>query len=516
MGTAANVTVEAASDFATGIRKKLENQLRIIWSQVNYCEDLETSSYALSDYLKKAKQIYLSYTSKDNHVTLIAERAKQQIGRQLELFFKSMDKIAQVQNSSQLATRRMNDINGENQTIVSELEKAFKLLENVSGKTKILAINANIEAARLGAQGAAFKVVAGEVQKLSDATGRSTQDITGTTKKIMDQSQEMVAVLNENQRILDESVSELTNVRNGFDSMNEELQAIVNESIALDDVFHEVFRLIEKAYLMVEYNRISHSNIKATLLRQAKEIEAILSELGQAVPGGGEASYDMQAGRNWYAEFYQSFKNEDVAGCVGILEEALRQGEDAAYLLSNVLERTVEKVGKEQIERDVPLSEIYLNGRIIEESLNLLLPAISAGGEKESLGKIVIGNAFGDYHALGRKIVATFLKMAGFDVVDLGLSVPNQTFVDVVKKEKAQLVCVSALIIHTAREIEKLRELLDQNGLRHVKILVGGAPFNFEPRLAEEVKADAMAGNGVEAIKVAKEMLGILGKAGAQ
>jgi methanogenic corrinoid protein MtbC1 len=104
--------------------------------------------------------------------------------------------------------------------------------------------------------------------------------------------------------------------------------------------------------------------------------------------------------------------------------------------------------------------------------------------------------------------------MAGFDVTDLGLSVPNEKFVEVVKETKANLICVSALILHTAEEVLKLRELLDKKGLKHVKILVGGAPFNFEPRLVQTVKADAMAANGIEAIKVAKQLLGLIGREG--
>ena len=150
-----------------------------------------------------------------------------------------------------------------------------------------------------------------------------------------------------------------------------------------------------------------------------------------------------------------------------------------------------------------------MNGRIIEEALDMLLPLIPAI-QQENIGTIVIGNAFGDYHALGRKIVSTFLKLAGFEVIDLGLSVDNRKFVEtVVKQTGAKLVCVSALIIHTAKEVIGLRKQLDQHGLTDVKILVGGAPFNFEPRLAEEVGATGMARNAVGAIRVAKEMLGV-------
>lgn len=509
-------TVDRAPEMLTYIEKKLRNQLHLIWSQINYCEDLETSSFALTDYLNKAKQIYQSYKSHDNYVTLIAEKTKQEIERQIQLFFSSLEKLSAVHQSSQATKLRVSEINDENQSIVEHLERAFKLLRDVSGMTKILSINANIEAARLGQQGAAFKVVASEVQKLSEVTGKSTQDVSGTTQKIMLQSAEMAEFLHSNQLFLDESMTELTHVREGFTGMKSKMQEIVNESIHFDDIFHEIIQSLDKAYMMVEYNRVSYANIKTVLEQQAQELEEILAEIHKANPAPLNSLVNSSATRDWYKEYYNRFKNEDTQSCLRILEDALASGETPSFLLTHVVERTVEKIGKEQIDYEVPLSEIYLNGKIIEQSLNLLLPLISQGDKLQHAPKVVIGNAFGDYHALGRKIVATFLRMGGFDVIDLGLSVSNQLFVDTVKKEKAKVICVSALIIHTAKEIIELRELLNKNGLSHVKILVGGAPFNFEPRLVQEVKADVMAKNGVEAIKVVKELLGLLDKGGAK
>lgn len=509
-------TVDQSPEMLNFIEKKLKNQLHLIWAQINYCEDLETSSFALTDYLKKAKQIYLSYKSHDNYVTLIAEKTKQEIDRQIHMFFSSLEKLSTVHEASQWTKQRVSEINNENQSIVTHLEQAFKLLRNISGTTKILSINANIEAARLGQQGAAFKVVASEVQKLSEVTGKSTQDVSGTTQKIMQQSEEMVDILQSNQQFLDESMTELTSVKDGFTGMRNKIQDIVDESIRFDDIFNEIINSLDKAYMMVEYNRVSYSNIKTVLEQQAADIEEILAEISKANPLPARKISKHSAPQDWYKEFYHSFKLEDTTRCLHILEDALAQGESPAFLLTHVVERTVEKVGKEQIDYEVPLSEIYLNGKIIEHSLNLLLPLISQTEELKHSPKIIIGNAFGDYHALGRKIVATFLRMGGFNVIDLGLSVPNQVFVDTAKKENASIICVSALIIHTAKEIIELRELLDKNGLHHVKILVGGAPFNFEPRLVQEVKADVMAKNGVEAIKVVKELLGLLDKGGAK
>ncbi|NSL50958.1 cobalamin-dependent protein [Calidifontibacillus erzurumensis] len=490
-------------------KKKLENQRSILLSQFNYCEDIETSMGALGDYLNQIKRIYFSYTRNENYITLIAERTKQKIDQQLNLLLNNLNKMILLKENYSEMNGKIIELNKENLEVGKRLKETFEVLKDVSLQTNILAINANIEAHRIGQQGTAFKVIATEVGKLSNLTSNSSKNITDTTSKLTVQTSEMTKILQDSNQTLSHVVQELEQEKGSFTSMFRDSEKIVNESIVLDETLKEIYDLIEKVSVMVEYNKISFANIKKILkdlLESTKEmLDDIYKELGIQ-----RNSVQIFNTSNLYEQFYQNFKNENLEVCVLLLQNALEKGIEPTFLTTHILERTVETIGKEQIDRLVPLSEIYVNGKIIEACMNLLIPILEKESKRENLGSIIIGNAFGDYHALGRKIVVTFLRMAGFDVMDLGLSVPNEKFVAAVKEKNAKLVCVSALIIHTADEIKQLRTLLNENGLKQVKILVGGAPFNFEPRLVQAVNADAMAKNGVEAIKVAKELLGLI------
>jgi methylmalonyl-CoA mutase cobalamin-binding domain/chain len=487
-------------------KKKLEKQLSVLWSQINYCEDIETSSKALGDYLLKIKKIYFDYTGNENYITLIAEKTKQNIDKQLTLFLDGLDKMIQLRENYLHINSKVMELNKENSEVEERLKKTFRLLQDVSSQTNILAINANIEAHRLGQLGAVFKIIATEVRKLSDITSKSSTNITDTTSKLTVQTNEMTEILNENSQTLFNVVEELEQGKDSFISMYKDSENIVNESLFLDDTLITIFELIEKVYVMVEYNKMSYSNVKTILREQAAMTKEMIDDINKEL-GVSNHRYSYSLTTDLYKEFYQHFKEENLEKCTSLIHYALENDQEAEFITTHILERTVETIGKEQIDRLVPLSEIYVNGRIIEACLDILIPILEKDQKKEHLGKIVIGNAFGDYHALGRRIISTFLRMAGFDVTDLGLSVPNEKFVEVVKEKNAKLICVSALILHTAEEVLNLRELLDKQGLKDVKILVGGAPFNFEPHLVKAFKADAMATSGIEAIKVAKELV---------
>lgn len=492
-------------------KKRLEKQFSVLWSQINYCEDIETSSEALGDYLLKIKKIYLDYTSNDNYITLIAERTKQKIDNQLTLFLDGLNKMIHLRENYTMINEKIVELNNNHTEVEKQLQKTFHLLKDVSSQTNILAINANIEAHRLGPQGAVFKIIATEVRKLSEVTSKSSTNITDTTSQLALQTSEMTHTLNENNQTLFAVVEELEEGKESFISMYQDSENIVNESLVLDDKLHVILDLVDKVYVMVEYNKMSYANVSRILKQQAELTKEMLDDIHKEL---GITTYRLKSDdtSNLYKEFYRNFKQENLEACTELIQNALNTGEDATFITNHILERTVETVGKEQINQLVPLSEIYVNGRIIEACMEILIPVLEKEHHKEHLGKIIIGNAFGDYHALGRKIISTFLGMAGFEVIDLGLSVDNADFVKAIKEHNAKLVCVSALILHTAEEVARLRELMDKEGLKDVKILVGGAPFNFEPLLVQSVKADAMAKTGIEAVKVAKELLGLLSR----
>jgi corrinoid protein of di/trimethylamine methyltransferase len=163
-------------------------------------------------------------------------------------------------------------------------------------------------------------------------------------------------------------------------------------------------------------------------------------------------------------------------------------------------------IGEKFERKDYYLTDMIFAAEIFSGAMNLLEPHI----EKittEVLGKVVIGTAQGDIHDIGKNIVASLLKCAGFEVIDLGVDVPPEKIVETVKKVKPDIVGLSGLLTTSFEPMAQVIERLEKEGLRgSIRILVGGGPVNEE--WAQKVKADAFAKDAVEAVKLAKQYCG--------
>lgn len=125
---------------------------------------------------------------------------------------------------------------------------------------------------------------------------------------------------------------------------------------------------------------------------------------------------------------------------------------------------------------DTPHHAHSHNAQILEDTLEQL-QRLNQDGPTGALGTVLLGNAWLDYHDLGRPIIATALRATGYRVLDLGLSVSNQRFVEVALAEGASVIVVSALLRHTARHLPALRDALTKRGRSDISLIAGGAPF---------------------------------------
>jgi 5-methyltetrahydrofolate--homocysteine methyltransferase len=140
-------------------------------------------------------------------------------------------------------------------------------------------------------------------------------------------------------------------------------------------------------------------------------------------------------------------------------------------------------------------------------SMDLLRPLLSEA-ESQSAGKFVIGTVKGDLHDIGKNLVGMLFEGAGFQVVDLGIDLDAQVFVDAVKREKPDILGLSALLTTTMPRMGEAINALKEAGVRdQVKIMVGGAPVTEE--FAKEVGADAYGANAAMAVEKGKALLGI-------
>lgn len=193
-----------------------------------------------------------------------------------------------------------------------------------------------------------------------------------------------------------------------------------------------------------------------------------------------------------------------------VVDRALAQGVSAEDIVFRVVIPAVEEM-MSLITRDpdANLAQHFMTAQIAAAVTERMLEKFQ--NPPEIIGRVVIGTAHGDLHSLGKRIVMGCLKALMVDVVDLGVNVPAERFVEEAIAQNAQVIGISSMMVHTAMGEEgcqKVRKILRERGLegRH-KIVVGGAPYRFDTELYQAVGADAWAPDGISAGKVIVDLI---------
>lgn len=184
-----------------------------------------------------------------------------------------------------------------------------------------------------------------------------------------------------------------------------------------------------------------------------------------------------------------------------VLDQILATGHAPEQVIAGVLDPALVKLGRLWGTESISLTQTFVAAKIAEDVLVRCVPGAGATAAHHS--PVVIGNIEDDFHSLGRRIVGSFLRAAGWDVHDLGNDVLPEQFVDKALEVGAVVVGASAMMQTTALNIRKLRSLIDARGLQgRLKLAVGGAVFNWRPDLVAEVGGDGTASNaaGVDAL----------------
>jgi corrinoid protein of di/trimethylamine methyltransferase len=199
--------------------------------------------------------------------------------------------------------------------------------------------------------------------------------------------------------------------------------------------------------------------------------------------------------------------NYDPEAAVKAAEEALQKGVDPVEAIEEGLAKGVRIVGERFGAGEAFLTELVIAAEAMKQGLKVLEPAIlKSAREKKTLGRILIGTVEGDIHDIGKNIVSTLLMVAGFEVIDIGVDVPTEKFVEKVKEAKPEIVGMSALMTTTMAKMADVIEALKREGLREkVKVIIGGAPTS--KKWAEEIGADAHGGDAIEAVEIAKKLV---------
>jgi methylmalonyl-CoA mutase cobalamin-binding domain/chain len=195
----------------------------------------------------------------------------------------------------------------------------------------------------------------------------------------------------------------------------------------------------------------------------------------------------------------------DISEIKDLINNELRSHKNPQMIVDE-LSQTLREVGDKYEKGELFLSELMMIGYLASEVASSLKPHLSGAGWR-GRGKIVMGTVRGDIHDVGKNIVVMMLQADGWEVLDLGVDVPPERFVEAIRKEKPEILGLSALLTSTLGEMRNVIEALERNGLRgNVKVIVGGRPITR--MIAKEMGADGYADDSVAAIRVVKELAG--------
>ena len=204
---------------------------------------------------------------------------------------------------------------------------------------------------------------------------------------------------------------------------------------------------------------------------------------------------------------FESILQGDKEGAVKLAKESIELQYDPLKVIDEGFVKGVKRVGELWEEGTYFLPELVLGAEAMKAALSVLQPILLKKNiQREKTSKLLIGTVQGDIHDIGKTIVATMLQAHGFEVIDLGVDVPNHAFVQKAKEQKVDFVCMSSLLTTTMQNQAKVIEELAQAKIReNLKVMVGGAPTSQD--WAKQIGADLYAENAVEAVNVAKSAL---------
>jgi len=187
------------------------------------------------------------------------------------------------------------------------------------------------------------------------------------------------------------------------------------------------------------------------------------------------------------------------------LEDALQKKISVQDIIREGLGKGMEIVGERYERGEYFLSELIMAGVTMREGMLFIEPYFK-GQTSETRGKILIGTVEGDLHDIGKNIVATMLRSAEFEVHDLGVDVPAETFVKKTKEIKPDIIALSALLsVALGKVKETIKAISDTSLRKNLKIIIGGSCLN--PRIAEELGADAFGRDAWDGVNQAKQLI---------
>ena len=206
------------------------------------------------------------------------------------------------------------------------------------------------------------------------------------------------------------------------------------------------------------------------------------------------------------SRLYDAILNGDDRLAAELVNEALQENTRPLDLITKWMIPAMDEAGRRFEAQDFFIPEIMLAARAMKAALDPLRPLLASSGTQPT-GRVIIGTVKGDLHDIGKNMVASMLEGAGFEVLDLGIDVPAEKFIEAVTKSNAHILALSALLTIALPEMKKTMDMLEQSGIRsRVRVMVGGAPVT--QNFANEIKADGYGESATSAVSIARSFMG--------
>ena len=221
--------------------------------------------------------------------------------------------------------------------------------------------------------------------------------------------------------------------------------------------------------------------------------------------GGAAAEMPADAGDGVLAQLAAALQRGQRKKVLALCEEALAQGLSPQEILSGGLVRGMDRLGEDFSASRVFVPEMLMAARCMQAALGVLKP-LMAGGSGEKLGRACIGTVRGDMHDIGKNLVKIMMEGSGIEVVDLGVDVSPEQFVETALAQDCGVIACSSLLTTTMQEMRDVVRLAKEKGIRdRVKIFVGGAPISQS--FCDEIGADVYTEDAAAAARAAAAAL---------
>lgn len=203
--------------------------------------------------------------------------------------------------------------------------------------------------------------------------------------------------------------------------------------------------------------------------------------------------------------YYDALFDTNKDDALNVIESALDKGVTPEDIVFEIVVPAIEKMLTDLTEKhNATIAQHFVCSKVSAEVTDRMIPLFTQ--KTSGRGTVILGTAEGDFHGLGKKIVAGCLKANMYEVHDLGINISPEKFVDEAIRLNANVIGVSAMMVHSARGEQGaagVRRILKERNLeKRIKLIVGGAPYRFDPQLYKTVGADDWAENGIEAVKI--------------